>query len=263
MVDAEGTVGATYTPDCAALHPLRLARGLADSLVRRGVTIHEHSRVTGLLPGRAVTTHGTVSAGSVIRATEGYTSRIAGHRRVLAPIYSLVIATEPLAPDVWERIGLRRRETFSDHRHLIIYGQRTADDRLVFGGRGAPYHFGSRISEGFDADVHVFGKLRATLVELFPVLADTRVTHAWGGPLGRPARLVRVGRARPRHPARLGRRVRRRRGQHHEPRRPHPARPGARPRHRRSPGCRGSATGPRRGSRSRCAGSGSTPDCAR
>ncbi len=127
-----------------------------------------------------------MSAGSVIRATEGYTSRIAGLRRALAPIYSLVIATEPLAPGVWERIGLRGRETFSDHRHLIIYGQRTADDRLVFGGRGAPYHFGSRISEGFDADVHVFGKLRATLVELFPVLADTRVTHAWGGPLGVP-----------------------------------------------------------------------------
>jgi glycine/D-amino acid oxidase-like deaminating enzyme len=186
VVDAEGTLGATYTPDCAAVHPLRLARGLADSLVRRGVTVHEHSRVTELLPGRAVTAHGTVTAGAVLRATEGYTSQLAGHRRALAPIYSLVIATEPLAPEVWERIGLRRRETFSDHRHLIIYGQRTADDRLVFGGRGAPYHFGSRISEGFDADVHVFGKLRATLVELFPVLADTAVTHAWGGPLGVP-----------------------------------------------------------------------------
>ena len=64
------------------------------------------------------------------------------------PVYSLIIATEPLSESVWEQIGLRRRETFSDHRHLIIYGQRTADDRLVFGGRGAPYHFGSRIRHG-------------------------------------------------------------------------------------------------------------------
>ncbi|MGH3348454.1 MAG: NAD(P)/FAD-dependent oxidoreductase, partial [Nocardioides sp.] len=186
VLDADGTLGATYTPDCAALHPLRLARGLADSLVRRGVTVHEHSRVTELLPGRAVTVHGTVRAGTVVRATEGYTARLPGLRRAVAPIYSLVIATEPLAPELWERIGLRRRETFSDHRHLIIYGQRTADDRLVFGGRGAPYHFGSRVSPRFDRDERVFARIRATLVELFPALADTRITHAWGGPLGVP-----------------------------------------------------------------------------
>ncbi|HEX6148950.1 NAD(P)/FAD-dependent oxidoreductase [Nocardioides sp.] len=186
VLDAEGTLGATYTPDCAALHPLRLARGLADSLVRRGVAVHEHSRVTELLPGRAVTPHGTVRAGTVVRATEGYTARLPGHRRVVAPLYSLVIATEPLSPETWERIGLRRRETFSDHRHLIIYGQRTADDRLVFGGRGAPYHFGSRVSPGFDGDPSVFARLRATLVELFPVLTEAKVTHAWGGPLGVP-----------------------------------------------------------------------------
>ena len=59
-----------------------------------------------------------------------------------------MVATEPLPAAVWDEIGLRRRETFTDHRHLIIYGQRTADDRLAFGGRGAPYHFGSRIQAG-------------------------------------------------------------------------------------------------------------------
>ena len=53
-----------------------------------------------------------------------------------------MLATEPLPPDVWAGIGLARRETFADGRHLIIYGQRTADDRLAFGGRGAPYFFG-------------------------------------------------------------------------------------------------------------------------
>ena len=77
-------------------------------------------------------------------------------------------------------------ETFSDHRHLIVYGQRTADDRLVFGGRGAPYHLGSRIRPEFDRDERVFAGLYATLTDLFPVLAGTRVTHAWGGALGIP-----------------------------------------------------------------------------
>ena len=183
-LDATGTLAATYTPDCAAIHPLRLVRGLADSLTARGVAVHEHSRATAVAPGRVTTASGTVTAGAVVRATEGYTPGLPGHRRDVIPVYSLVIATEPLPAATWERIGLRQRETFTDHRHLIIYGQRTADDRLVLGGRGAPYHVGSRTSPRFDRDDRVFGALRATLVDLFPVLADVRVTHAWGGPLG-------------------------------------------------------------------------------
>jgi glycine/D-amino acid oxidase-like deaminating enzyme len=111
---------------------------------------------------------------------------IPGLQRRLVPIYSLVIATEPLGPGLWERIGLRRRETFTDQRHLLVYGQRTADDRIVFGGRGAPYHFGSRIRPGFDRDERVFGRLREALVELLPRLAGTRITHTWGGCLGVP-----------------------------------------------------------------------------
>jgi glycine/D-amino acid oxidase-like deaminating enzyme len=125
-----------------------------------------------------------VRAERVIRATEGYTATLDGERRRLIPVYSLIIATEPLPAAVWEQIGLRRRETFSDHRHLIIYGQRTADDRLVFGGRGAPYHFGSRIRASYDRVPRVFDGLHETLVDLFPVLKDARVTHRWGGALG-------------------------------------------------------------------------------
>ena len=179
------TWGATFTPDCAALHPARLVRGLADAVERRGVSIYEKTRVSGIHPGRALTEHGgTVAAGTVIRATEGYTSGLAGHSRTLIPVYSLVIATEPLSPAVWDEIGLAQRETFTDHRHLIVYGQRTADGRLVFGGRGAPYHAGSRTSPAFDQDPAVFAKLYATLLDLFPVLTGTRVTHAWGGALG-------------------------------------------------------------------------------
>lgn len=183
-LDATRTIAATYTPDCAAIHPLRLVRGLADAVERRGVVVHERTRVTAIEPGRATTPAGTVTAGTVVRATEGYTPGLPGHRREVIPVYSLVIATEPLPAATWERIGLRHRETFTDHRHLIVYGQRTADDRLVFGGRGAPYHLGSRVSPAFDRDDRVFADLRATLVDLFPVLADVRVTHAWGGPLG-------------------------------------------------------------------------------
>ena len=178
--------GATYTPDCAAIHPLRLARGLADTVVRLGVRLLEHTPVLAIGPGRLVTPHGVVRADTVVRATEGYTVTLPGEQRRLVPIYSLVIATEPLGPDLWEQIGLARRETFTDYRHLIIYGQRTADDRIVFGGRGAPYHFGSRIRPGFDRDERVFGRLREALVDLLPALGGTSITHSWGGCLGVP-----------------------------------------------------------------------------
>ena len=92
-------------------------------------------------PAAVVTAGGEVRAETVILATEGYTPGIAGHRRDVAPVYSLMIATEPLPARVWDEIGWAGRETLNDGRHLIIYAQRTADDRIAFGGRGAPYHF--------------------------------------------------------------------------------------------------------------------------
>ncbi|NJP34999.1 NAD(P)/FAD-dependent oxidoreductase [Micromonospora thermarum] len=182
---AEGVRGGTYTPHCAAVHPARLVRGLARAVERRGVTIHERTPVTAIRPGAAVTPAGTVRAPVVVRATEGYTPRLPGQRRAVAPVYSLMIATEPLPASTWAEIGLAERETFSDHRHVIIYGQRTGDGRLAFGGRGAPYHFGSRVHPVYDREPQVFAALRRTLSELFPVLGpDVPVTHTWGGPLG-------------------------------------------------------------------------------
>jgi glycine/D-amino acid oxidase-like deaminating enzyme len=181
---ATGVLGGVYSPDCAALQPAKLVRGLAAAVRRLGVDIHERTRVTSLAPGIVTTDRGTVRATHVVRALEGYTATLPGHRRTLAPVYSLVVATEPLPASDWERIGLSRRETFTDERHLIIYGQRTADDRLVFGGRGAPYHFGSRIRGSYDRVDSVFEALRATLREMFGI--DPPIAYRWGGPLGIP-----------------------------------------------------------------------------
>ncbi|HUY50420.1 MAG TPA: FAD-binding oxidoreductase [Streptosporangiaceae bacterium] len=185
QVTASGVLGSTFTPHCAAIHPARLARGLAEVVRRRGVALFERTPVTGISPGRLHTALGTVRAEYVIRATEGYTPALPGLHRAIAPVYSLMIATEPLPESVWARIGLASRPTFGDYRHLIIYGQRTADGRLAFGGRGAPYHFGSAVRPEFDRSPAVFRALRRSLGELFPVLGtDVTITHAWGGPLG-------------------------------------------------------------------------------
>ncbi len=181
---ATDVLGATYTPHCAALQPAKLVRGLADVVEARGAAIFENTRVTRIEHGAAHTERGVVRADVIVRATEGYTAQLAASHRAIAPVYSLIVATEPLSDAVWDEIGLRERETFSDHRHLIIYGQRSADGRMVFGGRGAPYHLGSRIRPDYDRDPTVFAALERTVHELFPVLRGTAFTHRWGGPLG-------------------------------------------------------------------------------
>ncbi len=185
-VAASRVLGAVTTRHCAALDPARLVRGLAEAVERRGVGLYEQTPVLRIAPGQVDTPHGTVRADIVLTATEGYTAELPGHRRDLAPVYSLMLATEPLPDALWQQIGLADRATFTDERHLTIYGQRTSDGRLAFGGRGAPYHFGSRISPAYDRDHRVHQHLRDTLVELFPVLRDVTITHRWGGNLGVP-----------------------------------------------------------------------------
>jgi glycine/D-amino acid oxidase-like deaminating enzyme len=183
ITGAEGVVGAIYTPHCAALHPGRLVRQLAERVERAGVAIYEQTAARSLAPRVVMTDGGRIRTELIVRATEGYTARLPGLRRALLPIYSLMIATEPLPEAAWDEIGFRGRETFTDHRHLRIYGQRTADGRLAFGGRGAPYHFGSAIRPEFDTDARIHAGLASLLTELFPVVAGHAITHAWGGPL--------------------------------------------------------------------------------
>lgn len=182
-----GLRGGYVTDHTAAVHPLKLVRGLADAVERRGARIVERTPVELVGQGAVRTAAGTIRAPVVVVATEAYSADLPGRAREVAPVYSLMIGTAPLPAAVWEEIGLPGRETFSDWRRLIVYGQRTADDRIAFGGRGAPYHYGSRIRPDQDTDPSVAAALTRTLLELFPVLADhLEVTHHWGGPLGVP-----------------------------------------------------------------------------
>ena len=183
-VGASSVLGGTYTPHCAAIHPARLVRGLARVVTERGVKLFERTPVMEITPHALRTTRGTVTADYVIRATEGYTPALPGFHRAVVPVYSLMIATEPLPDSAWGHIGLDGRPTFGDGRHLIIYGQRTADGRLAFGGRGAPYHLGSAVRPSFDRVPVVFAALYQILRELFPQMGDAAITHTWGGPVG-------------------------------------------------------------------------------
>ena len=181
-----GALGVVVDPACARLHPAKLVRGLARVVEARGARIFEATEVLGWEPHRVLTSRGTVTADHVVIATEGYGATIAQTRRDVLPLYSLMIATEPLSDAVWRSIGIEHGQTFTDYRHLLVYGQRTADNRFAFGGRGARYHWGSSIRAEYDRAPRVFDHLLASLVDLFPEVAGVRVTHRWGGPLGVP-----------------------------------------------------------------------------
>ena len=183
-VGAQGTVGGLYTEHCALIHPGKLVRGLARLVERMGATIYEHSDVTDIASGLVRTDRGVVKAETVVRATEVFTSQQPGYSRFVIPLYSLVLATEPLPIELRRKLNLDQRLAFNDMRHLRVYGQVTTEGRLVFGGRGAPYQWGSRLSDDADLVDKVHGRIHDTLVEFFPDLADVRITHRWGGALG-------------------------------------------------------------------------------
>jgi glycine/D-amino acid oxidase-like deaminating enzyme len=185
-VSARDARGAVYIRACARLQPASLVRGLARVVERQGAVIHEHTTVDSWEPGSVRTDRGIVRARHIVSALEGYGATVAQTKRRILPLYSLMVATQPLDDAVWDAMGIAHGQTFSDGRHLVIYGQRTADNRIAFGGRGARYHWGSAIRPEYDRVERVFDHLVATLHEIFPQLPELEIEHAWGGPLGVP-----------------------------------------------------------------------------
>jgi glycine/D-amino acid oxidase-like deaminating enzyme len=184
-----GAEGALYNPHCATIQPARLARGLARAVERLGGEIFEQTIVTDYEGGanpKLVTESGEVRAGAVVLAGEAYLARLAKLRRQVLPIYSLIVLTEPLSEEQWAQIGWEGRECVASNRYTVDYLSRTADGRILFGGRGAPYHYGSRIEDEYDKHDPTHETLRRTAREWFPAIEGARFTHAWGGPLAMP-----------------------------------------------------------------------------
>lgn len=184
-----GALGAIFYRDAASIHPGRLVRGLARAVERKGATIYEQTEVTGFTTGAHPTLRtasGDVRAGTIVLCGEAYLTRLKPLHRQLIPVYSLMTLTERLAPTDWDAIGWRHRECIDSGRLTIEYAAKTADGRILFGGRGAPYHFASRIADDFDRHAPTIHMFQDSVRAWFPRLKDVRFTHAWGGPLGVP-----------------------------------------------------------------------------
>lgn len=184
---ATDVIGGLRFAGGARIQPLQLVVGLAREVERLGGVIYESTRASEISGGgrTIVTPRGRVTADVIVRATEGYTRDLRGERRTLIPFSSSMIATEPLPAEMWDEIGLVERQTFADDRRMVVYGQRTIDDRIAFGGRGAPYLFGSAVRTDH-SNPAVSDRVARALHELLPIVRDVPITHRWGGVLGIP-----------------------------------------------------------------------------
>jgi glycine/D-amino acid oxidase-like deaminating enzyme len=187
-----GATRALASDEGAVVHPGRLVRGLAHAVERAGARIVEGTPVTGFRPRDAgsratlVTPRGDVRAPVVVLAGEAYLSELPALHRQLVPLWSLIVLTEPVSDAQWAEIGWEHRELVASTRLSVDYLSRTEDGRILFGGRGAPYRFGSPIRPEYDRHAPTHERLKAFVRDWFPSLAGIRFTHQWGGPLGMP-----------------------------------------------------------------------------
>jgi glycine/D-amino acid oxidase-like deaminating enzyme len=185
-VRVEGARGGAFSPHVARAHPVKLLLGIAAAAERLGVTIHESTPVSEVRPHEARTPMGPVRARWVVRASEGYTARLHGLGRALAPVNSSMVVTEPLPAHAWEEIGWKGAEVLSDSAHVYCYVQRTADGRIAIGGRGVPYRFASGTGGAGETARATIAQLRERLGSMFPAAASVPLDHAWSGVLGVP-----------------------------------------------------------------------------
>ena len=182
--------GGLYTHEGASLHPGRLVRGLAAVVERRGGAIYENTDVTEVRSGsdaRFITAAGELRAErAILLAGEAYLTSLRQYHRSLLPMYSLISLTEPLKEHQWRAIGWQNHESLASNRFTVDYLTRTTDGRILFGRRGAPYAFGSRISDQQDVHEPTFARVHRAVLEWFPALRGIQFTHNWGGPVGVP-----------------------------------------------------------------------------
>ena len=176
LIQVSDLKGGLFNPQCATINPFQLVLGLANYLADKGVVIAEGVFATQT-NGGVLANSSLVKAPVVIRASEAFSNP----GREFIPLYSLMIASEALPEEIWDQIGVKDRFTFAEGTHLVNYAQRTADNRLAIGGRGASYPFGSKLIEKKEMTNSVHQSLEAMVKRWFPVLKNVKFTHAWGG----------------------------------------------------------------------------------
>ncbi|WP_119729313.1 NAD(P)/FAD-dependent oxidoreductase [Thermomonospora amylolytica] len=185
-VDSPTYVGGLWDRDgTAMLHPAKLAWGLAEACRSLGVRIHERTPVRSLTDrsGRfgLVTPYGRVSAAKVALGTGVFPPLLKRLRHYLVPVYDYALMTEPLSAEQLASIGWRHRQGLADSANQFHYYRLTADNRILWGGYDAVYHYGNGIRAELERRPATFATLARHFFQTFPQLEGLRFTHAWGG----------------------------------------------------------------------------------
>ena len=185
-ISVPGVLGAMTLSGMTRVQPAKLVRGLAEAAERAGAVIHEGTEVLSYAKGQIVTAQGRVTAPIILRCTEGFTATIPGRKREWLPLNSAQIATVPLPPEVWAKIGWDGHELIGDLNNAYCYCQRTREGRITVGARGVPYKFGSKMDKNGTPDPETIRRLTEVLHRHFPEAAAYPIDHAWCGVIGVP-----------------------------------------------------------------------------
>jgi len=174
--------GAWDRHDTALVHPGKLALELARVATDLGVQMFEQSRVEVVDDGPVVrTARGEVHADHVVLATNVFPSLLRRNRLQTVPVYDYVLVTEPLSAEQKAAIGWRGRQGLADLANHFHYYRLTADDRILFGGYDAVYHFGGKVRAAYEERPETYAKLASHLLTTFPQLEGIRISHRWAG----------------------------------------------------------------------------------
>ena len=179
--------GVWATDSTALVHPAKLAAGLARAVTSVGVEIFEHTKAVAVEHRPAGTDvvvrteHGSIQGGRIILATNAFPSLLRRYRWHTVPVYDYVLMTEPLTDSQLSEIGWQHRQGISDMANQFHYYRLTKDNRILWGGYDAVYHFGKSIRSRYEDRDPTYRRLAAHFFTTFPQLEDTRFSHRWAG----------------------------------------------------------------------------------
>ncbi len=186
-LDSPTYLAAVFDPDVALVHPAKLAHELARVAAELGVEIFEHTRAIGIDgagrngPVSVATTRATITARRVALATNVFPSLLARYRMHTVPVYDYALMTEPLTPEALASIGWEGREGVGDLANQFHYYRLSADNRILWGGYDAIYHYGRRVRAGYEQRPETHRRLAGHFFTTFPSLEGLRFTHQWAG----------------------------------------------------------------------------------
>ncbi|HEX2499328.1 MAG TPA: FAD-dependent oxidoreductase, partial [Actinomycetes bacterium] len=169
----------------AMLDPARLAWGLRAACLRLGVRIFENTEVTTVDRGTTGvvlgTPHGRIRAYRAALCTNAFKPLLRRIRQFVVPVYDYALMTAPLSAEQRAAVGWQHRQGIGDSANQFHYYRLSDDNRILWGGYDAIYHFGNALHPDLDRRAETFGLLAEHFFGTFPQLEGLRFTHAWGG----------------------------------------------------------------------------------